>query len=69
MISEKIQRTMMGTFLVIILYTVNIEELMIASILLGFMIVMVFTWALFDFCPSLWMLKKVFKEDAAKCSK
>ncbi len=67
--SDKIQRLMMGTFLVVILYVVNIGEIMIASYLLGFMIAMVFTWALFDFCPSLWMLKKVFNEDAPECTK
>lgn len=69
MISDKIQRLMMGTFLVVILYTVNIGQIMIASYLLGFMIAMVFSWAFFDFCPSLYVLKKVFKEDCKECSK
>ena len=50
--SDKIQRLMMGTFLIVILYVVNIGEIVIASYLLGFMIAMVFSWALFDFCPS-----------------
>ena len=66
--SDKIQRLMMGTFLLVILYVVNIGEIMIASYLIGFMVAMVFSWALFDFCPSLWMLKKAFNEDAPKCS-
>ena len=67
--SDKIQRLMMGTFLVIILYVVNIGETMIATYMLSFMIAMVFSWAIFDFCPSLWMLKKYFKEEAKECSK
>ena len=66
--SDKIQRLMMGTFLIVILYVVNIGETMLATYLLGFMIAMVFTWAIFDFCPSLWMLKKYFKEDSKECS-
>jgi hypothetical protein len=66
MLSDKIQRIMMGTMLVIILFLVNIQETMIASILLGFMIVMVYMWAFIDFCPSLWILKKGLKE---KCTK
>ncbi|MBE0499284.1 MAG: DUF2892 domain-containing protein [Campylobacterales bacterium] len=67
MLSDKIQRIMMGTMLVIILVLVNIQETVIASFLLGFMIVMVYVWAFFDFCPSLWMLKKGLKEKCTKC--
>lgn len=67
MLSDRIQRVMMGTFLVVILYLVNIQETVIASYMLGFMIAMVFVWAFFDFCPSLWMLKKGLKEKCSKC--
>lgn len=67
--SDRIQRTMMGTMLAIILYLVNIQELMIASYLLSFMVVMVFSWAIFDFCPSTWGLRKIFKEDCKECTK
>lgn len=67
MLSDRIQRVMMGTFLVVILYMVNIQETVIASYMLGFMIAMVFVWAFFDFCPSLWMLKKGLKEKCSKC--
>ncbi len=66
MLSEKIQRIMMGTVLTVILYLVNIQEIMIASYLLAAVIVLVFVWAIFDFCPSLWVLRKVFKEEYAK---
>ena len=67
MISEKIQRVMMGTMLAIILYLVNVQELILASYLLSAMIGLVLVWAVFDFCPSLWTLKKVFKEECSKC--
>lgn len=64
--SDRIQRTMMGTMLAVILYLVNIEELMIASYLLSFMVVMVFSWAIFDFCPSIWGLRKIFNEECQR---
>jgi multisubunit Na+/H+ antiporter MnhE subunit len=67
MLSDKIQRIMMGTMLLLILVLVNSGETMIASYLLGFMIAMVYVWAFFDFCPSLWMLKKGLKEKCTKC--
>lgn len=64
MLGDKIQRLMMATFLVVIAYLVNIQELQIASYMLGFMITLIVVWALFDFCPSLWALKKYCKKCA-----
>ena len=63
MLSERIQRVMMGSLLTIILYLFNIQEVMIASYLLSGVIFLIVVWAIFDFCPSLWVLKKVFKEN------
>ncbi|PHR54331.1 MAG: phosphoribosylaminoimidazole synthetase [Arcobacter sp.] len=65
MLSEKIQRIMMGSLLTVILYLFNIQEIMIASYLLTAVIMLVFVWAVFDFCPSLWVLRKILKEE--KC--
>jgi len=67
MISEKIQRIMMATVLTIILYLFNAQELVIASYLLAGVISMIVIWAVFDFCPSLWTLKRVFKEECRNC--
>ena len=67
MISEKIQRVMMATALTIILYLFNAQEIAIASYLLAGVITLVVVWAIFDFCPSLWTLKKVFKEECRNC--
>ena len=64
MLGDRIQRVMMGTFLIVILYLVNTQETVIASYLLGFMITLIFVWAIFDFCPSLWALKKYCKKCA-----
>jgi len=64
MLSERIQRIMMGTLLTVILYLINIQETVIASYLLAAVVVLVFVWAIFDFCPSIWALRKIFKEDS-----
>lgn len=62
MLSEKIQRIMMAVMLSVILYLFNIQEMMIASVLLTGVILLVIIWAASDFCPSLWALRKVLKE-------
>ncbi len=67
MISERLQRVMMGIMLMIILYLYNTQEMALANYLMGFMIGMISIWAVFDFCPSLWTFKKVFKEECKKC--
>lgn len=67
MLSDKIQRTMMAAMLAVILYLVNIEQIMIASYLLTAMIVLVVVWAFADFCPSIWVLRKIFKEECKNC--
>lgn len=34
----------------------------VASALLGFIIIMTLTWAITDFCPSIWFFSKILKE-------
>jgi len=63
MLSERIQRTMMGIMLFITFYLYNINEVIIANTLIVAIMSLVFIWAAFDFCPSLWGLKKIFKEN------
>ena len=58
---------MMATMLSVVLYLFNIQEVMIASYILAGVIALIVIWAVFDFCPSLWTLKKVFKEDCKNC--
>ena len=62
MLSERIQRVIMAMALMAILYLFNIEEAMVANYLLSGVIGLVVIWAIFDFCPSLWTLQKLFKE-------
>lgn len=62
MLSEKIQRTMMAFMLsmVWVLYYTGSPE--VASVILGFVIIMILAWAVTDFCPSLWFLSRLFNE-------
>lgn len=60
MCAEKIQRFLMAAVLTIALFLFADGEMLYAMILQTLVIVMVIVWALFDFCPSLWIFRKVF---------
>jgi len=62
MLSERIQRAIMGTILLTALILFNVQELVLANAILIFVNILIFIWAFFDFCPSLWTLKKFLKE-------
>ncbi|MGB5966663.1 MAG: phosphoribosylaminoimidazole synthetase [Sulfurimonadaceae bacterium] len=67
--SHRLQRLLTGMMLSLIWALFYIGEPTIAFGLLAFVIAMIFIWAVFDFCPSLWFFKKVLKEESAKaCS-
>ena len=58
---ERIQRLMMAVMLGVVLFLFNSGMAMIGNIIGGFMIVMIFVWAIADFCPSIWVLGKIVK--------
>lgn len=60
MCAERIQRFLMAIMLLLcmVLFMLNIMNW--AVILQSFIILMVLVWAITDFCPSLWIFKKVF---------
>jgi len=60
MCAERIQRLIMATVLLISTYLLTIGSIW-GLVLQGFVIVMIVIWALTDFCPSIWMLKKFTK--------
>jgi hypothetical protein len=60
MCAEKIQRFLMAIVLTVALFLFASNQLLYAMIIQTLLIVMVIVWALFDFCPSLWVFKKVF---------
>lgn len=62
--SHRLQRLLTGMMLSLIWALFFVGESSIAFGLLAFVITMIFTWAIFDFCPSLWFFQKVLKEDA-----
>lgn len=67
--SHRLQRLLTGTMLSLIWALFFLGESTIAFGLLAFVIAMIFAWAIFDFCPSLWFFAKVLKEENTKaCS-
>ncbi len=60
MCAEKIQRFLMAIVLTVIMVLFVTGQMQIAVILQTFVIVMIVVWALTDFCPSIWMFKKLF---------
>jgi len=60
--AERIHRLMMAFMVGVSMFLfLNGTLMLIASTLQAFIILMIIIWAIFDFCPSLWMLKKVLK--------
>jgi len=64
--AEKLQRLMMAGVLGIAWFLVSIGSVY-GHALMGFVIVMVVVWAITDFCPSIWMLAKVFGRCKGSC--
>ena len=60
MCAEKIQRFLMGIVLTIAMVLFAAGETGYGVILQTFVILMVVIWAFTDFCPSLWVFKKLF---------
>lgn len=60
MCAEKIQRFLMAIMLTVILVLFTTGYVQIAVVLQTLVIVMVVVWAFTDFCPSLWLFKKIF---------
>ncbi|MDX1294677.1 MAG: phosphoribosylaminoimidazole synthetase [Sulfurimonadaceae bacterium] len=60
MCAEKVQRFLMGIVLTVCMVLFVQGEIQIAVILQTFVILMVIIWAFTDFCPSLWIFKKIF---------
>lgn len=60
MCAEKIQRFLMAIVLTAAMLLFASNQILYAMILQTLVIVMVIVWAIADFCPSLWVFKKVF---------
>jgi len=62
MLSEKLQRTLMAFLMSMSLALFYTGSTQVASILLGFVIIMTVLWAITDFCPSIWFFSKLLNE-------
>ncbi len=60
MCAEKIQRFLMAIVLTVALFLFASNQMLYAMIIQTLVIVMVIGWAIFDFCPSLWLFKKIY---------
>jgi len=60
MCAEKIQRFLMAIVLTVIMVLFVTGQMQLAVILQTFVIVMIIVWAFTDFCPSIWMFRKLF---------
>jgi len=68
MCAERVTRFMSVGMLLVIMYFVSVNQI-IALGLLAFMAVMTAIWGAFDFCPSIWMLKKFLPSCYCECKK
>ncbi len=60
MCAERIQRFLMAIVLTVIMVLFAAGQTQVGVILQTLVIVMVLVWAFADFCPSLWLFKKLF---------
>ncbi|MEA3372899.1 MAG: phosphoribosylaminoimidazole synthetase [Campylobacterota bacterium] len=60
MCAERIQRFLMAIVITIAMVMFMTGNIQIAVVLQTFVIIMIVVWALADFCPSLWVFKKIF---------
>ncbi|MDD2838476.1 MAG: phosphoribosylaminoimidazole synthetase [Sulfuricurvum sp.] len=60
MCAERIQRFLMAIVLTVAMVLFAKGLMLYALIIQTFVIAMVVIWALTDFCPSIWMFRKIF---------
>lgn len=69
--AERLQRVLMAIVLCLAFYLISVQN-SFGMLILGFVIVMVFVWAITDFCPSIWIFKKLIgsccdKKESKSC--
>jgi Na+/H+ antiporter NhaC len=65
--AERLQRILMALMMLVILGLLAKGYGLAAEILLFFVAVMLFIYAMFDFCPSTWVLEKLFGSCYCEC--
>jgi len=66
MCAERVARIPSIIMMFVILYFIS-ANVLVAEALLVFVAVMMTIWALFDFCPSIWMLRKFLPRCYCEC--
>ena len=56
---ERVQRAMTAMVLIVVMGLLAKGFFVAANIILGFVILMMTIWALFDFCPAVFILSKI----------
>ncbi len=67
--AERLHRFLMSFMMIIILVLLAKSFFTIALALLAFVSIMLFIYGVFDFCPSTWMLTKIFGSCYCECKK
>jgi len=65
--AERLQRFLMAFMMIIILVLLANGVTTIALALLAFVAIMLFIYGVFDFCPSTWILTKLFGSCYCEC--
>ncbi len=58
--SERVQRLVISIYTLIVLFFLAKGDTLTGLILLAFLSIMLFVYFAFDFCPSIWILNKIF---------
>jgi len=68
MCAERVTRFLTAGMIFVIMYFVGVNAT-IALTLLAFVAIMMVIWGAFDFCPSIWMLRKFLPSCYCECEK
>jgi len=68
MCAERVTRFMTVAMILVIMYFVGANTT-VALALLAFMAVMMMIWGAFDFCPSIYMMRKILPRCYCECPK
>jgi hypothetical protein len=68
MCAERVTRFMTVVMMLVIMYFVGTNTT-IALGLLAFVAIMMAIWGAFDFCPSIWVMKKILPSCYCECPK
>ncbi len=60
MCAERVQRILMAIMIGVTLFLFYKGLTLFANIIGGFIILMILIWAFTNFCPSIWVFKKIF---------